>query len=156
MNVFREVRIYVILVTEKIGADFGRFCSDVYFNDDFIYQCLSYWRFYSNVYRNDDFIPMLRGRRGRMVVGFTTTYGISAYHHWCCEFESWSGRGVQHCVIKFLSDLRQVDRRYNRNIVESAVKHHQTNIFPCLSYYLFVIFILLLAYNCLFSNYIGP
>jgi hypothetical protein len=28
------------------------------------------------------------------VVGFTTTYAISAYHHWCCEFESWSGRGV--------------------------------------------------------------
>jgi len=22
----------------------------------------------------------------RMVVGFTTTYAISAYHHWCCEF----------------------------------------------------------------------
>ena len=30
-----------------------------------------------------------RGRRGRdlMVVGFTT-YAFSAYHHWCCEFES--------------------------------------------------------------------
>ena len=25
-----------------------------------------------------------------MVVGFTTTYTIGAYHHWC-EFESWSG-----------------------------------------------------------------
>ena len=41
----------------------------------------------------------------RMVVGFTTTYAISAYHHWCCEFETWSGRGVQHYVIKFVSDL---------------------------------------------------
>jgi hypothetical protein len=30
-----------------------------------------------------------------MVVGFTTTYAISAYHHWCCEFES--VRGVQFC-----------------------------------------------------------
>jgi hypothetical protein len=30
---------------------------------------------------------------------FTTTYTISAYHHWCCEFESWSVRGVQHYVI---------------------------------------------------------
>ena len=30
-----------------------------------------------------------RGCRGRdrMVVGFTTTCVISAYHHWCCEFE---------------------------------------------------------------------
>jgi len=43
---------------------------------------------------------MSRGRRGRdrMVVGFTTTYAISAYRHWCCEFESRSGRGVQHYV----------------------------------------------------------
>jgi len=30
------------------------------------------------------------GCRGsdRMVVGFSTTYAIRAYHHWCCEFES--------------------------------------------------------------------
>jgi hypothetical protein len=33
---------------------------------------------------------------------------ISAYHHWCCECESRSGRGVQHYVITFVSDLRQV------------------------------------------------
>jgi len=26
--------------------------------------------------------------RDRMLVGFTATYAISAYHHWCCEFES--------------------------------------------------------------------
>jgi hypothetical protein len=26
-------------------------------------------------------------------------YAISAYHHWCCEFESRSGRGVQYFVI---------------------------------------------------------
>ena len=32
----------------------------------------------------------------RMVVRYTTTYAISAYQHWCCEFESRSGRGVQH------------------------------------------------------------
>ena len=40
----------------------------------------------------------IRGRRGRdrMVVGFTTTYVISAYHHSCCELESLSGRDVQH------------------------------------------------------------
>jgi len=51
-----------------------------------------------------------RGRRGRdrMVVGFTTTYAICAYHHWCCEFESRSGRGAQYHVINFVSDLRQV------------------------------------------------
>jgi len=50
-----------------------------------------------------------RGRRGRdrMVVRFTTTYAISVYHHWFCEFESRSWRGIQHYVIKFVSDLRQ-------------------------------------------------
>jgi hypothetical protein len=86
--------------------------------------------------------PQKRGGRGRdrMVVGFTTTYEISVYHHWC-EFESRSGRGVQHYVIKFVSDLRQVGGfprtlrfpppikkwppRYNWNIVESSAKHHQ-------------------------------
>ena len=46
--------------------------------------------------------------RDRMVVGFTIAHAISAYHHGCCEFESQSGRGVQHYVIKFVSDLRQV------------------------------------------------
>ena len=50
------------------------------------------------------------GLRGRdsMVVGYTTTYAISAYHHWCCDFKSQSGRGVQYYVIKFVCDLRQV------------------------------------------------
>jgi hypothetical protein len=47
--------------------------------------------------------------RDRLVVGFTTTYAISAYHHRCCEFESLSERGVQHYDIKFVSDLQQVD-----------------------------------------------
>jgi len=31
-----------------------------------------------------------------MVVGFTTTYAICAYHCWCCGFDY--GRGVQHYV----------------------------------------------------------
>jgi hypothetical protein len=74
-----------------------------------------------------------RGRRGRdrMLVGFITTYAISAYeyNHWCCEFES-------RCD-KFVSDVRQVGGflrvlrfpapiklpRYNWNIIESGVKH---------------------------------
>ena len=32
--------------------------------------------------------------------GSWTTYAISAYRHWCCEFESRSGRGAQHYVIR--------------------------------------------------------
>jgi hypothetical protein len=43
-----------------------------------------------------------------MVVGFATTYAISAYHRGCCEFESQSERGVHHYVIKLFSDLRKV------------------------------------------------
>ena len=52
----------------------------------------------------------IRGRRGSdsMVVGFTNTYEITDYRHWCGELESRSGRGVQHNMIKFVSDLRQV------------------------------------------------
>jgi hypothetical protein len=44
-----------------------------------------------------------------MVVGFTTTYAISAYHH-ICEFESHSSEvySIKRYVIKFVSDLRQV------------------------------------------------
>jgi len=55
------------------------------------------------------YIYIFRGCRGRdsMIVGFTTTYAISPYHHWCCEYESRSGQGVQHYEIKFVSDLRQ-------------------------------------------------
>jgi hypothetical protein len=49
---------------------------------------------------------MGRHGRDRMVVGYTTTYAISAYHH-RCGFESLPGRGVQHYMIKFVSDLRQ-------------------------------------------------
>ena len=43
-----------------------------------------------------------------LVLPLTTTYAISAYHHWCCEFVSRSGRDVQHYVIKFVSELWQV------------------------------------------------
>jgi hypothetical protein len=52
------------------------------------------------------------GNHGRdhMVVEFTTTYAISVYNHWSCEFESHSGEvyTIQQYVIKFASDLRQV------------------------------------------------
>ena len=71
---------------------------------------------------------------------YNTKYAISAYHHWCCEFASRSGRGVQHYVIKFVSDRSVIfsgssgflhkknwPPRQNWNIVESGVTHHQTN-----------------------------
>jgi hypothetical protein len=45
-----------------------------------------------------------------MVVGFTTACAVSAYHHLSREFESRSDEvfSIQHYVIKFVSDLRQV------------------------------------------------
>ena len=43
------------------------------------------WIYYYNI---------IRGGRGRMVVGFITTYAISSYHHWRCEFKSCFRRGV--------------------------------------------------------------
>jgi hypothetical protein len=49
----------------------------------------------------------LMGNESELVSPLTTTCAISAYHHWC-EFESRSGRGVQHYVIKFVSCDRSV------------------------------------------------
>jgi len=63
-------------------------------------------KYYYNDYRRKIFHSNARDHRDRMVVRFTTNYAISAYHHWCCEFESRSRWGVQHYVIKYVSDLR--------------------------------------------------
>jgi len=43
----------------------------------------------------------IQGRRGHdcMVVGFTTTSAISAYHHKHCEFESHSWWGVLDATL---------------------------------------------------------
>jgi len=38
-------------------------------------------RMYFHILTKHQFLFEFRGHRGRMVVGFTTTYGISAYHH---------------------------------------------------------------------------
>jgi hypothetical protein len=44
---------------------------------------------------------LLTERRGqdRIVVWFTTTYIISAYHHWSCDLESLSWRGVLDTTV---------------------------------------------------------
>jgi len=68
-----------------------------------------------------------RRDRERMVVGFTTTYAISAIQQWCYEFESRSGRDVQHYVIQFVNDLWQVGGFLLVLLAESGVKHNQTN-----------------------------
>ena len=48
--------------------------------------------------------------RDRMVVGFTTTYAISAYHYYSCECEPRSWRDALDTTLcdKVFSDLQQV------------------------------------------------
>ena len=50
----------------------------------------------------------LRGGRcrDRIIVRFITTYAISAYHHWRCEFEPHLGElySMQHYVMNFVSN----------------------------------------------------
>ena len=55
-------------------------------------------------------ISLSRRGRDRVVVGFTTTYVINVYRHYSCEFKPRSGEvySIQHDVIKFVVDLRQV------------------------------------------------
>jgi len=52
------------------------------------------------------------GRRGRdrMVVGFTTTYAISAYHYWVLMLWVRISIRARYTTLcdKFVSDLRQV------------------------------------------------
>ena len=85
-------------------------------------------------------------RRPRMVVGFITTYAISAYYPQRCEFDSRSGEvyWIHHYVMSlsvtcdrslifsgysgFLHQWKWPPR-YNWNIVESGVKHLNTNLF---------------------------
>ena len=45
------------------------------------------------------FTSGVRRGRDRMVMGFITTYAISAYHHLCCELESHSLRGVLYITL---------------------------------------------------------
>ena len=79
----------------------------------------------------------------RMVVGFITTYAISAYHHQRCEFEPCLGEmySIQCYVLKFVSDLAtgqwfspgssvaSTNKTNHHDMTEIAlkVKHHSPN-----------------------------
>ena len=72
-------------------------------------------------------------RSGRVVVEFTTTCAIGAYHHLSCEFEPHSWRGVLSLSV---TCDRSVDfsgysnfhhKSSNWNIFESSVKHLTSN-----------------------------
>jgi hypothetical protein len=79
------------------------------------------------------------GSHDRMVGGFTTTYTIGAYHHWCCKWFSIRARCTTLCdkVYQWLatgqwfspgipdsSTNKNWQPRYNWNIVENGIKHH--------------------------------
>jgi len=84
----------------------------------------------------------VRRGRDRMVVGFTTTCAISAYHHLSCEFEPRSLRGVLDTTLcdkvcqllatgQWFSPVfftNKTDRHDITDIVESVVKHHKPNL----------------------------
>jgi hypothetical protein len=46
-----------------------------------------------------EYLSLPRGYRGRMVVGLTTAYEISAYHHLSCEFKPCSWQGVLNTTL---------------------------------------------------------
>jgi hypothetical protein len=97
----------------------------------------------------------------------TAIYVIIAHHHWCCQFESRSGQGVPHYVIKFVSDLRQIggflrvhrfpppiipDRPIELKYCWKWREHHQTNIYKVLvdpwhTLCLFIVFVVPLSYT---------
>ena len=66
-------------------------------HDRFGLSCLiSLALLFSQTFKLFGFPIIDRGHRSRdhVVVGFTTTYTLSAYHHWSCQFEFRSWRGV--------------------------------------------------------------
>ena len=88
-------------------------------------------------YRHTWFINGCHGC-DRMVVGFTTTCAISAYHYWSFEFEYCSWRGVLDTTLcdkvcqwlvkgrwfSLVSSTNKTDF-HDINIVESGIKHHK-------------------------------
>ena len=56
------------------------------------------------------FINIIKYNNKKLSLSWSySTFAISAYHHWSCEFVYRSGEvySIQHHVIKFVSDLRQ-------------------------------------------------
>jgi hypothetical protein len=45
--------------------------------------------------------------------GFTTTYAITAYHHWCCEFESRSGQWWKMLKVALNTNKQTKNKQYN-------------------------------------------
>ena len=79
-----------------------------------------------------------RGRRGldRMVVGFTTTHAISAYHHWWSKFESRlaTGRWFPPPIKMDRHDITEILLKVALNTIKQTnIKHNDILLrFGCL------------------------
>jgi hypothetical protein len=60
------------------------------------------------------FITFITGGRDRMVVGFTTIYAISAYHHWCLSSNTEHGKVV--CLFDGVYHIYHIYHIYHRNM----------------------------------------
>ena len=74
----------------------------------------------------------VRGHRGRdrMVFGFTTTYAISAYHHWCCEFVSTPGTTVSPTNKTDRHDISEILLKVALNTIKQTNKQPKL-MFSC-------------------------
>ena len=84
--------------------------------------------FYNNItpgVNQGDKLSNCSGLRGSdcMVDGFTISDVTSTYHHWCCEFESRSGRRVQRYVTgRCFSPVSFIDTTDCHDIAEMLLK----------------------------------
>jgi hypothetical protein len=108
---FRHFVYRIVFLSNINKRMIGDYCLDVlytlniYISRNMKKICIIFQFHFSKIHINTKNVAIV-AMHDHMVVGFTTTSAISAYHH--CKFESRSGWGVQHYVIKFVSDLRQV------------------------------------------------
>jgi hypothetical protein len=84
---------YLDVLSSEIEKSLYKICLLYIYKDTFIYIIQILYRYFSIISLEKTskycvFVSCRRGRRGRdrVVVGFTTTYAISAYHHTSCEF----------------------------------------------------------------------
>ena len=112
-----------------------------YVNKTIIKKSYHLWIYVHNIYKNIDILsitlifsskysstPMIKGSSWSYGSWFTNTFAIGVYHHWCCEFESRSGRSVQHFVIKFISDRTVVFSGYSGFFTNNTDHHDMTEI----------------------------
>ena len=122
--------IYILYARKWTFLHFEKFFNWQYLIKQLLYSCISILSVISIISNIET-----RHGRDRMVVGFTT-----AYHHWSCEFEPRSWRGVLDTTLcdkvcqwpatdrwfSPVSSNTKTDRHdTNEAIVKSGGKHHK-------------------------------